>query len=86
VVANSSVTISAANFPPNVTFNILMASFGTEGIGGILVTSFNSGVGGSFTATYNIPAALNGIQQIAIRLQDTAGYYFAYNWFWNTTT
>jgi hypothetical protein len=86
VEANSTVTISADNFPPNDTFDVLMGSFGTKGIGGIIVTSFNSGAGGSFTATYNIPAALKGLQQIAIRLQDTTGYYYTYNWFWNTTT
>ncbi len=84
VVAYSTVTISGSNFPPNDTFDVLMGSFGTNGIGGTLVKSFNTGSGGSFTATYNIPAGLKGLPQIAIRLQDTTGYYYAYNWFWNT--
>jgi len=51
------------------------------GIGGTTITTFNSGAGGSFTATYPIPAAIAGGSQIAIRLE--TGYYYAYNWFWN---
>ena len=44
----------------------------------------NSGVGGTFTATYPIPAQLAGTPQIAIRLQSASGYY-SYNWFFNAT-
>jgi hypothetical protein len=83
VVRNSSVTITTNNFPANDTFNVYMGYYGTLGNGGIPVTSVNSGSGGSFTATYTIPAALDGLNRIAIRLQDTNNYYYAYNWFWN---
>jgi len=83
VARNSTVTIMTNNFPANDTFNVYMGYYGSSGIGGILVTSVNSGSGGSFTATYAIPAALQGSSRIAIRLQDTNNYYFAYNWFWN---
>ena len=82
VVPNQSVTIQAANFPANQQFDVLMGAFGNKGINGTYVTSRQSGVGGSFTATYTIPANLHGMQRIAIRLQSPAGYN-SYNWFFN---
>ena len=81
VVKDQSVTISAVNFPPGQTFTVRMGAFGTMGIGGTTITTFNTGNGGSFTATYPIPAAIAGSTKIAIRLE--TGYYYAYNWFWN---
>ncbi|MHB8087746.1 MAG: hypothetical protein ACYDH2_05795 [Anaerolineaceae bacterium] len=80
-VKDQSVTISAVNFPPGQVFTVRMGAFGTMGIGGTTITTFNSGNGGSFTATYPIPAAIAGSAQLAIRLE--TGYYYAYNWFWN---
>lgn len=83
VVKDQSVTISAVNFPPNQTFVVRMGAFGTMAIGGTQIDTYESGPGGSFTATYPIPAALAGSWQIAIRLESSAGYYYAYNWFYN---
>jgi hypothetical protein len=85
VAVDSTVTISAVNFPANYTFNVLMGAYGTFGIGGTQVASFNTGTGGNFTATYTIPAGLTGAQRIAIRMDSTTGGFFAYNWFWNNT-
>jgi hypothetical protein len=86
VVADSTVTIVTKNFPANDTFKVLMNYMGTRGVNGIQVATVDSGSGGSFTATYNIPAALKGQYQIAIRLQSTTGTgYYAYNWFYNNT-
>lgn len=62
-----------------------MGKMGTKGINGIPVTTINSGVGGSFNATFDIPASLAGSNQIAIRLESTTGGFFAYNWFYNNT-
>jgi len=56
----------------------------TAGIGGTYVITLNSGTGGAFTQTFNIPAALYGEPRISIRLEAANGYY-AYNWFWNNT-
>lgn len=86
VVKDSTVTISANNFPAGQTFNVLMSGYGTYGMGGILVTSVSAGTGGSFSATYSIPAALAGYDKIAIRLETGNGYYYAYNWFFNNST
>lgn len=87
VVTDQTVTIQTNNFPPNQNFVVTMGPFGTQGIGGYVVATTNSGVGGSFSATYNIPAQLKGAYQIAIRMQTTHTYpFFAYNWFYNNTT
>jgi hypothetical protein len=85
VVANTSVTILTNNFPPNQIFTVRMGPYGTQAVGGIVVTTTNSGAGGSFTETYAIPAALAGSTRIAIRLESPEGFY-AFNWFWNNTT
>jgi hypothetical protein len=85
VVKDQTVTIQTYNFPPNDNFTVTMGPYGGLGIGGIVVGTTNSGPGGSFTATYTIPAALAGSYQIAIRLQSPASGYYAYNWFYNNT-
>lgn len=84
VVTGSSVTIQTYNFPAGQEFTVRMGAFGTLAIGGPVVGTTNSGVGGSFSVTYSIPASLAGNAQIAIRMDSPAGYY-AYNWFYNNT-
>ncbi len=85
VVQDSTVTIVTQNFPANDQFTVTMGYMWTQGIGGIVVGTQDSGAGGTFTATYNIPAALKGQAQISIRLQSPTSGYYAYNWFWNFT-
>ncbi len=85
VVKDSTVTITTANFPANDTFNVRMGYMGTKGINGILIGTQASGAGGTFTATYAIPAALAGQYQIAIRLESPTSGYYAFNWFYNNT-
>ncbi len=84
VVKGEDVTITTYNFPKNVEFTVLMGKMWTRGINGIKVATLNSGEGGSFEATFDIPAELAKEERIAIRLEGTGGYY-AYNWFWNNT-
>jgi hypothetical protein len=84
VAADQTVTIQTHNYPANQTFTVRMGEMGTLGIGGIVVASTPSGSGGSFSATYNIPAELHGRQRIAIRLESPQGY-FSYNWFYNSS-
>lgn len=87
VVTDQTVTIQTANFPANQNFVVTMGPFGTQGVNGYVVGNTNSGAGGSFSATYNIPAELRGSQRIAIRMQTThANPFVAYNWFWNNTS
>lgn len=86
VATDVSVTILTYNFPAYDNFLVRMGPMGTRGEGGIPVATINSGVGGSFYATFAIPAALAGSYQIAIRLENTTGSgYYAYNWFYNNT-
>jgi hypothetical protein len=85
VVKDDTVTIQAYNFPASDTFTATMGPYGSYGVGGIVVGSTSSGTGGSFVATYDIPASLAGSYQIAIRLQSPTSGYYAYNWFYNNT-
>jgi len=85
VVKDTTVTIQAYNFPPGDTFTVRMGAYGTLGVGGIVVGTQASGSGGSFSTTYDIPAALAGSYRIAIRLESPTSGYYAYNWFYNNT-
>ena len=60
VATDSTVTVVTYNFPANRDFTVRMGAYGTLGIGGIVVGTLNSGSGGSFSATFNIPDALKG--------------------------
>lgn len=84
---DNTVTIRTHNFPANQNFTLTMGEMYTRGINGIVVETFNSGAGGVFERTFNIPDALKGRQRISIRAQTAhVNPYFAYNWFWNNTT
>jgi len=86
VVRDTSVTIQTHNFPPGLTFDVLMGPMGTRGVGGYHVGTINSGAGGTLVATFSIPPQLYGSYQIAIRTQNWATGYYSYNWFYNSTT
>ena len=85
VKEDDEVTIQTHNFPAGKEFSVLMGPMGTRGVGGTLVTKIDSGSGGSFSKTFDIPAGLKGKYQIAIRLQTANGHFYAYNWFYNNT-
>jgi hypothetical protein len=85
VIADTSVTIKTHNFPADRKFTVRMGKYGTRGISGQVVTTTDSGSGGSFTATYTIPDKYKGLAKIAIRLDSTTSGYYAYNWFYNNT-
>ena len=73
--------------PANQNFVVTMGPFGSKGVDGTVIATTHSGAGGSFSATYNVPAEMKGASQVAIRMQTShADPYFAYNWFWNNTT
>lgn len=82
VVEDETVTIKTNHFPANTKFYVRMGEMGTKGIDGILVDTINSGRGGSFIVTFEIPRKFYGEEQIAIRLESNNGY-FSYNWFEN---
>lgn len=86
VVKGDTVTITTANFPANDTFTVRMGYIGTRGVNGIVVGTQDSGAGGTFSATYDIPDALKGQYQIAIRLESPTSGYYSFNWFYNNST
>jgi hypothetical protein len=86
VAADKSVTIKTANFPAGKTYHVLMGAMGTRGVNGIKAGTVESGSGGEQTYSVNIPAQVQGMSRIAIRLESTSGGYFSYNWFYNNNT
>ncbi|MDX1616467.1 MAG: hypothetical protein R3300_19310 [Candidatus Promineifilaceae bacterium] len=87
VTRNDSVTLRTHNFPANQTFTVRMGPFGTRGIGGMVAAQIDSGDGSDMSVTVPIPESVHGLARIAIRLQTAhAQPYFAYNWFYNTST
>ncbi|MDX1436349.1 MAG: hypothetical protein R3335_06040 [Anaerolineales bacterium] len=80
-----SVKIRTHDYPANREFVATMGPFGTRGVDGIVVGEINSGGGGSFPLTFDIPEELQGLDRIAIRLESPSGYY-SYNWFYNNTS
>jgi hypothetical protein len=86
VVRNQTVTILTNNFPANMDFVVRMDVRGNRALGGIVVTTFNSGSGGAFSKTFEIPAALQGVPQIAVRTDSTTTLHHSFNWFYNNST
>lgn len=85
VVQDSTVTVQTANLPAGEPFEVHMNFYGTLGIGGTIIETFDSGGGGTLTKTFSIPAVFHGQPKIAIRLESTTSGYYAYNWFYNNT-
>ena len=83
VVRDSTVEFQTHNYPPGRDFTVQMGPMGALGYG-TAVGSFNSGSGGTFRQTFNIPSNLYGQNQISIRADGTP--YYSFNWFWNNTT
>ena len=79
------VEIQTDNFPSADNFIVTMGSMGSKGINGIIIGTTYSGSGGRFTMKYDIPPALKGDKQIAVRLESPTSGYYAYNWFYNST-
>jgi hypothetical protein len=69
VVKDESVTFETKDYPAGYDFAVTMGKFGTRGVGGIPVGSFNSGDGGALQQTFPIPEELWGQGRIAIRAE-----------------
>ena len=85
VIFDQSVTIVTHEFPKNDKFSVYMGPAGTLGLNGILIGTYDSGEGGSITATYQIPAGLKGSGRIDMRIEFSDGNY-ANNYFFNRTS
>lgn len=83
VEKDETVTILTQDMIKDMDWKVLMGEYNTRGVDGIEVATFNSGAGGSMSATFNIPDALKGRAMISIRIESLTGGYYYYNWFWN---
>lgn len=83
VTANKTVTIDANNFPANVNFRIRIGPFYNFWKGGEVVGTINSGNGGNFRFSVNLPSVVNNVELVSVRLDSTTGGYYAYNAFKN---
>jgi len=83
VVTDKTVTLLTKDMPKDLDFKVLLGEYNTKGVDGIEVAQFDSGEGGSFKVTVDIPAALQGRAQISVRIESLTGGYYYYNWFWN---
>jgi hypothetical protein len=82
VVGDSTVTIMTSEFPTKSQYTILMGPYGTRGLGGTMLGTFNTDAGGQMTLVFNIPATLKGFSPIDIRIEFPDGRY-AFNFFYN---
>jgi hypothetical protein len=81
---DDTVTIKPYNFTPNDEYTVRMGVMGSRGVGGTIVDTVTTNANGKLdTTTFNIPAALVGDYQIAIRLESNNTAYYAFNWFYN---
>ncbi|MCA9872316.1 MAG: hypothetical protein KC441_01640 [Anaerolineales bacterium] len=80
-VRDESVIIRYHGFPVLEPLSVYFGPMGTKGEGGVKAAHFtpseNNGV-----LTLSIPPQLLGSYQIAVRIENSQGY-FAYNWFYN---
>ncbi|NLC29164.1 MAG: hypothetical protein GX773_01770 [Chloroflexi bacterium] len=83
VKTDETVTLSTKDMPKDYDFKVLLGEYDTRGVNGIEVAQFDSGNGGSFEVTVDIPAALKGRAMISVRIESLTGGYYSYNWFWN---
>ncbi|MEA4813026.1 MAG: hypothetical protein VB108_10735 [Anaerolineaceae bacterium] len=83
VEKGKSVTVITDNFPPGLEFTAMIGKLGKNGEDGTPVGKFNSGEGGAFEATFDIPAFYKDYTALAIRLV-APKQYFAYSWFDNS--
>ena len=85
VDTDNTVTVSTTNFPSGDTFDVLMNTYGTLGIGGTQVDTITTSTSGSQQYTFDIPDSLKGQALIAIRMQSPSSGYYSYNWFTNAS-
>ena len=85
VVKDQTVTIQANDFPANQTYTVMMGPMYTGAVNGTVIATQETGEGGDYLETYDVPAALQGSDRIAIRIEFSGGRY-AVNWFYNNTT
>lgn len=82
VKAGESITIRTTDFPIRTQFTIRMDVVGKQALNGLIVTEFNSGLGGVIETTLPIPESLRDELILAVRVESKDGY-LATGWFIN---
>ena len=81
---DKTVTVQANRFPANQEFTVRVGPFYTFFKDGETVARVNSGEGGSFTFTVNLPASARGVELVTVRMDSVQGVY-AFNAFTNVS-
>lgn len=76
VKQNEAVTVEAFNFPANVNFSVRVGPYYTFFRDYVVVTTINSGAGGSFKFTLNLPAVVKDVELVTVRLDGGGRYAF----------
>ena len=85
VKANDRITIQARNFPANQKFQIRIGTFANFFKDYVIAGFVNSGSGGNFQFTVDLPSMKPGVDRFTIRL-DSPQKYYAFNVFKNVTS
>ena len=85
VVYNDTLTIQANDFPADTSYTVTTGRADANGVGFEEVTTLETGEGGTFLVTFDIPESLMYVGAIAVRIDFPNGQY-ATNWFYNVTT
>ena len=83
VEKDETVTITAENYPSDVTLDVLMGEMDSEEERGQKVGTLTVGEGGKKSATFDIPEDLKGLDQISLITQNEKEGYYSFNWFDN---
>jgi hypothetical protein len=86
VTKDKNVTIRTYRFPSYTVYDVYMDESGTTGANGYLVDTFNSGKGGTFSLTFNIPSQLRGESRLVIRVENRKSGAYQTITFKNTTS
>lgn len=85
VQKNTAVSVQANNFSPNTVLKIRVGPYDTFSKDAVQVGTINSGNGGSIKFTALLPAVVQDVEKVTIRLDGANGEY-AYTYFNNATS
>jgi hypothetical protein len=83
VTVDDRVSLKVYKLPSGETFRALLGEYGTAGVNGTVVDTFDSGSGGTISMSLSIPDSLEGDKRIAVRIESTTSSTAASSWFYN---
>lgn len=79
---NNQIVVEAVNFPANQTWTVRVGPYYSFRGDAVAVTSFTSKAGGTFRFIVQLPAVVEDVDWVSVRL-DSDQKYLAYNAFYN---